>query len=94
MKCGLAMASITPPSLSTSQQRPTITLGGGFSPINRMVFLGKREEKGKRLLKCNCLFNVREIQKHGENFVIAARILKSTSVKEAWNLRFEVDPFL
>ena len=57
-----------------------------------MVFLGKSEEKGKRLYKCKRLFNVREIQKPGENFVITARILKSTSVKETWNLRVEVDP--
>ena len=57
-----------------------------------MVFLGKSEEKGKRLYKCKRLFNVREIQKPGENFAITARILKSTSVKETWNLRVEVDP--
>ena len=82
VSCGLTMASNV----------PTITLGGGFSTINGMVFLGKSEEKGKRLYKCKRLFNVREIQKPGENFVITARILKSTSVKETWNLRFEVDP--
>ena len=81
VSCGLTMASNV----------PTITLGGGFSTINGMVFLGKSEEKGKRLYKCKRLFNVREIQKPGENFVITARILKSTSVKETWNLRFDVD---
>ena len=70
----------------------TITLAGGFSPINGMVFLGKSRAKGICLYKCKRLFNVREVQKPGENLIITARILKSAKLKEAWNLRFEVDP--
>ena len=31
---------------------PTITLGGGFSPINGMEFLGQSEAKGNALTKC------------------------------------------
>ena len=75
----------------SAQHGPTITLGGGFSLINGMVFLGKSEEKGKQLYKWKTLFNIREIKKPGENCVITARILKSTSVKDTVNLRFEVD---
>ena len=70
----------------------TITLAGGFSPINEMVFLGKSRAKGICLYKCKRLFNVREVQKPGENLIITARIIKSAKLKEAWNLRFEVDP--
>ena len=70
----------------------TITLGGGFSPISGIEFLGQSEAKGIALYKCQRLFNVRETQKPGENFVITGRILKSTSVKETWNIRFDIDP--
>ena len=87
------------PNAATSSQSdlpmasgPTITLGGGFSPINGMEFLGQSEAKGNALTKCQRLFNVREIRKPGENFVITGRILKSTKVKEAWNMTFEIDP--
>ena len=87
------------PNADTSSQSdlpmasgPTITLGGGFSPINGMEFLGQSEAKGNALTKCQRLFNVREIRKPGENFVITGRILKSTKVKEAWNMTFEIDP--
>ena len=66
----------------------TITLGGGFSPVNGMEFLGQSEAKGSALSKCQRLFNVREIRKPGENFVITGRILKTTTVKEDWNVRF------
>ena len=76
----------------TMTSGPTITLGGGFSPISGMEFMGQSETKGGALYKCKRLFNVREIQKPGENFVITGSILKSTSVKETWNLRFDIDP--
>ena len=68
-----------------------LALGGGFSPIHMMEFLGQSEAKGSALHKCKRLFNVREIQKPGENFVITGKIIKSTSVKEAWNMRFDID---
>ena len=42
---------------------PTIILGGGFSPINGMEFLGQSEAKGRSLHKCSRIFNVRETQK-------------------------------
>lgn len=67
---------------------PIITLGVGFSSINGMEF----ESKGQNLHKCNRVFNVREVQKPGENFVIIGSILKSKSVGEAWKIRFEIDP--
>ena len=35
----------------------TITLGGGFSPVNGMEFLGQSEAKGSALSKCQRLFN-------------------------------------
>ena len=70
----------------------TITLCGGFSPIHGMEFLGQSEKKGEELYKCKRLFNVRETQKPGDNFIITARILRTTSVKDAWNLRFDIDP--
>ena len=54
----------------------TITLAGGFSPINEMVFLGKSRAEGICLYKCKRLFNIHEVQKPGENFIITARILK------------------
>ena len=54
------------PNAATSSQSdlpmasgPTITLGGGFSPINGMEFLGQSEAKGNALTKCQRLFNVR-----------------------------------
>ena len=71
---------------------PTIILGGGFSPINGMEFLGQSEAKGRSLHKCSRIFNVRETQKPGENYIITGRILRTTTVKETWNLRFEIDP--
>ena len=49
---------------------PTITLGGGFPPITGLIFLGKSEEKGKRLYKLKRLFNVRELQKYIYNEII------------------------
>ena len=49
---------------------PTITLGGGFSPITGLTFLGKSEEKGERLHKLKCLFNVRELQIYIYNEII------------------------
>ena len=57
-----------------------------------MEFLGQSEKKGEELYKCKRLFNVREHQKPGENFIITASILRTTSVKDAWNLRFDIDP--
>ena len=42
---------------------PTIILGGGFSSINGMEFLGQSEAKGCSLHKCSRIFNVRETQK-------------------------------
>ena len=42
---------------------PTITLGGGFSPINGMEFLGQSEAKGNALTKFQRLFNAHEIRK-------------------------------
>ena len=79
---------------ATTTSRPTVTLCGGFSPINGMEFLGQSEAKGAALHKCQRIFNVREVQTRapGENYVITARIIKSTSVNETWTLRFDIDP--
>ena len=65
----------------------TIILGGGFSSINGMEFLGQSEAKGCSLHKCSRIFNVRETQKPGENYIITGRILRTTTVKETWNLK-------
>ena len=69
-----------------------MTLGGGFSLINGMEVLGQSDAKGSALLQRQGLFYIFETHKPGENFIIAARILNSTSVKEAWNMTFEIDP--
>ena len=65
---------------------PTIILGGGFSPINGMEFLGQSEAKGRSLHKCSRIFNVRETQKPGENYIITGRILRTTTVKDGDDL--------
>ena len=77
---------------ATGASRPTVTLCGGFSHISGMEFLGQSEAKGEDLYKCKRLFNVRKIQKLGENFIITGKIIKSTSVNEAWTLRFDIEP--
>ena len=67
-----------------------IILRGGFSPISGMTFVGQNEPKGKLIL--DNLFNVEETQESGKNCVLVARILRTTSVSETFELRFDLDP--
>ena len=78
-------------SAPNSQVGPSqrVVLRGGFSPITGLTFRGQNEEKGKKI--AINLFNVEEIQVPGENTVITAKILRSTSINEHWLLRFELN---
>jgi hypothetical protein len=77
------------PTLSVRPKCP-ITIRGGFSPIDGMVFVGQSLPKG-RLLMGN-IFNVEEMQNSDAKVIITAKILRSTSLNDVpYSIHFEVD---